>query len=53
MSWKIWPFAYNITDLKHIMEIKQHCFQINVQAVLYKSAYMEFQNILIAKILEL
>jgi hypothetical protein len=34
------------------MEIKQPRFQENVHAVLYKSTYMYFQNILIVKILE-
>jgi hypothetical protein len=29
------------------MEIKQPCFKADVYAVLYKSTYMDFQNILI------
>lgn len=48
-----WSLAYNITDLKCILEIGQLCFQANVHAVLYKSTYMDFKNILIVKTLEL
>lgn len=48
-----WPLAYNITDLKCIMETGQLHFQANVHAVLYKSTYMDFKNTLIVKILEM